>query len=99
MDIRCHNKACRLSDACQTFTWKATKDSLYIRPKIIFDEFGRAKQICDYLIPHNIRYINRSSSMNHNGKVKKMKVAYEIIDEFGNDKKDILMKKLRSIMS
>jgi hypothetical protein len=94
MKIKCINHACQLSAACVNFMNKDGEER-YIRPNIQYDGFMQPKMVCYYLMPFQTSYIVRQSKMNNISKLEKLKLV--IVDEFGGEYKQKLMKLLKKL--
>jgi|GEM_PF-4089725 len=96
---KCCNHGCELNIGCKNYTNNTMKGEYY-RPKIFFDEIGKPCLICNHFVPHNIESIIRQSKMNFESvEIKKRKLTFEIVEEFGRDKKPKLMRKLKALIN
>lgn len=101
LEIKCNNHACPLNTGCQNYFNSDSENSnaelQYIRPKIIMDGFNKPRVKCEYLMPLNVNYIVNYYRYNsqHAEKIARQKLA--IVDEFGQGRKQELMKKINKL--
>jgi hypothetical protein len=98
---KCCNNECKINEACKNYVGNQ-RDAENIQPYVIYNEVGFAKFHCENFLPY-IKIILQSKMNDEIIQVrhlkKKIKLIHEIVDNFGQERKPELMKKLKALIN